>query len=1148
MAMNRSAAAVFVMFLLLTMSMAGLAASPGQNSIQGPSTDILHAKIKEAESDSDLPANEKTQLVELYRRSISNLETHTSNVSAIRKYAASIESATAATDALKKEIARLESAHFKPRPDFDENTSTEQMAQELLKARANLSAVEADTKRLQLELVAQQRRLTDAREELAEANSEQSRESVAEESSLLDPSPAVKKARQWEHQSRILALSSQIKMLDQELLSHNPRVGLLKLQKERREITVDHLKETIGAIEAQLGQRRQADAAQAIALARAAQLKAEGSDPILVSAATENAQISQLLLEYSNAIEKVSADTAGVDKKLKRIEDSFRGVRKKLDVAGMSRALGRILQDQRESLPNRRTIAATLKKKEALISDITLRQLIDEEKLRDLDDIDAYITELLSSDKPPLPGDEVADQALSSEELQRQLKVLLQQRVVLYQETGMLSSTYLQTLSDFEYAQRRLVESVKKYDEFISERLLWVRSAPNPSLESLLSFSGDSRRYFSGSEFRHLGAALLAVNWHLAIVLVVLILVVILMSGRSWLKARLLACNRFLGNPVSDRFSYTLQSLLYTVLLSLPLPLAIGVVGWKLSASPDLTGLPHAVEQALLWLSAHGFMLLLFYQICRPEGLAQRHFGWSTSTTCALRRALMLLLVVFLPLGFFNTLLITIDSSGLEWGIVRLGLIIETLVFAAFFLRILSKKGAVMRSLSSGDKVVLLVRLRWVWLALSVLIPVFLVVLTALGYVFTAGTLLDSFVKSLWVVIVIVLVNQIFVRWLRMTATQLHYQAVQASREKELESKLDANELPPGAQDAYEEPAVDWVLLGRDSLKLVNALTLIVAVIGFFLVWSNILPALAYLDTIQVWNVSRDHGGKAVLDAVTVADIGLTLSLIGVALFLYRNLPSLLELFLLRVMAMSASDRYTAITLTRYLILSVSLFMVAGMLGLKWANFQWLAAALGVGIGFGLQEIVANFISGLIILFERPIRVGDRVTVGEVDGIVTRIRIRATTIQTWARQELLVPNKEFITGTLLNWSLSDQVSRLLIEVGVAYGTDVEEAMAIIARAAEADEKVLDEPAPFVSFEGFGDNTLKLCLRCYLDDMEVRLSTRSRLHTVINKAFNEAGIVIAFPQLDLHIDPDSALNVRLQGQGDGGENSARVNAI
>jgi potassium efflux system protein len=203
------------------------------------------------------------------------------------------------------------------------------------------------------------------------------------------------------------------------------------------------------------------------------------------------------------------------------------------------------------------------------------------------------------------------------------------------------------------------------------------------------------------------------------------------------------------------------------------------------------------------------------------------------------------------------------------------------------------------------------------------------------------------------------------------------------------------------------------------------------------------------------------------------------------------------------------------------------------MFGGSWAQIQWLIAALGVGIGFGLQEIVANFISGLIILFERPIRVGDYVSVGDTSGHVTRIQIRATTIQTRDRKELLVPNKEFITGRLLNWSLSDQVTRILIPVGIAYGSDVDKAMALVTEAAQENPRVLEEPLPFTAFEGFGDNTLNLSLRCFIDSIDYRLPTISQLNQAINQKLNAAGIVIAFPQRDLHLDTTRPLEIHIR---------------
>ena len=184
-------------------------------------------------------------------------------------------------------------------------------------------------------------------------------------------------------------------------------------------------------------------------------------------------------------------------------------------------------------------------------------------------------------------------------------------------------------------------------------------------------------------------------------------------------------------------------------------------------------------------------------------------------------------------------------------------------------------------------------------------------------------------------------------------------------------------------------------------------------------------------------------------------------------------------------------------------------------------------------IGFGLQEIVANFISGLIILFERPVRVGDIVTIGDTTGVVTNIRIRATTIRNWDKQELLVPNKEFITGRLLNWTLTDQQNRLTIPVGVEYGSDTKRALELLTRIADEHERVLKDPAPLISFEAFGDNALTLVLRAYMDSLDGRIGVITELHQRIYDTFNAEGIGIAFPQRDVHLYTKAPLDVRLQ---------------
>jgi potassium efflux system protein len=196
--------------------------------------------------------------------------------------------------------------------------------------------------------------------------------------------------------------------------------------------------------------------------------------------------------------------------------------------------------------------------------------------------------------------------------------------------------------------------------------------------------------------------------------------------------------------------------------------------------------------------------------------------------------------------------------------------------------------------------------------------------------------------------------------------------------------------------------------------------------------------------------------------------------------------------------------------------------MLAATRCVGWSSVQWLVAAVGIGLGFGLQEIFANFVSGLILLFERPIRVGDTVTIGDLSGTVARIRIRATWLIGADRKDIVVPNKEFVTGRLVNWTLTDPVLRVDIPVGVAYGSDVACALALLERVARENPRVMRTPAPQASFQRFGESSLELVLRCFSPDGANEGPIRHELHLAIERLFREQGIEIAFPQRDLHV--------------------------
>jgi potassium efflux system protein len=243
---------------------------------------------------------------------------------------------------------------------------------------------------------------------------------------------------------------------------------------------------------------------------------------------------------------------------------------------------------------------------------------------------------------------------------------------------------------------------------------------------------------------------------------------------------------------------------------------------------------------------------------------------------------------------------------------------------------------------------------------------------------------------------------------------------------------------------------------------------------------------------------------------------------LSLAILASRNIPGLVDALLLGQLGVDSPTRYAISTLTRYLLVAIGILAACNLIGITWNNAQWLVAALGVGLGFGLQEIVANFICGILVLFERPIRVGDVVTLGETTGVVTRIRSRATTVRNWDRQEVIIPNKELITGRIINWTLDDEVNRIILTVGVAYGTDMPRARELLHQIIDKNSNVLKDPRPTVTVEQFADSSVTFFIRAFLGKVDERLETIHQLYTTIHQRFSDEGIEIAFPQRDLHI--------------------------
>jgi small-conductance mechanosensitive channel len=230
---------------------------------------------------------------------------------------------------------------------------------------------------------------------------------------------------------------------------------------------------------------------------------------------------------------------------------------------------------------------------------------------------------------------------------------------------------------------------------------------------------------------------------------------------------------------------------------------------------------------------------------------------------------------------------------------------------------------------------------------------------------------------------------------------------------------------------------------------------------------------------------------------------------------------------------------YAISSAIHYVLLLLGFALAVSAAGFDMSRFALVLGALGVGIGIGLQDVVNNFVCGLILLFERPIQTGDTVQVGEIAGRVTRIGMRSSTVRTWSGSEVIVPNAKLVTDSVVNWTLSDSLRRLDVPVGVAYGTDPDRVCALLIEVAKANRAVLPEPEPLALFLAHGQSSLDFELRAWTAQFDSFAQVRSELTAGVNKALREAGIEIPYPQRDVHLrSVDPAVEQRLRGKGGG----------
>jgi potassium efflux system protein len=774
---------------------------------------------------------------------------------------------------------------------------------------------------------------------------------------------------------------------------------------------------------------------------------------------------------------------------------------------------GTLLRKQRSELPTEKELKLSL---QFYNRNSTRNQLALLKEREDLESIstftpDAYEIILTEKQQSELTKEEFTSLITSTKLLH---KIVIDKRVDLAKEYRELT-----------FLLQKTIKSSKKYSLFIDTRLLWIVSHPTIGKQSFIDEAKSLNILYGPASLTELLTSWKADLYESPIIWVlffVLIIGIFLLRKKLYHWAE--NAHKASARGSCNTFTPTLIGLLYVMILVLPIPLILAFLGWR---TP--TALP--LQAGLYMGSMVCLSLGLMRRMCKPSGFFESNNMVSIGHLKLFRKVIQSLFIILPLVAITATSLTKINSEFTQGRLFNMLLLIIMAVAMNYLL--LPKK----RVISGKNKPGFLSYLAYITF---VIFPLALVVVAASGYFISMLTLKIQLTDTIRVILLILFVSALLKRWLLVTRRRALMSAHQTAITDD-ESALTEQEKKQEIQETVSK-------VSEQSAKLIRIAATVVLVFSLLSIWAKTLPALFVLDDIELWKTSssevsgKTNTGTSLLPmaamtgssdkpsgvsqsntrSISLQDLLVTITVSFLTYLAAVNIPSLLQITIFNHLNLKHGTAFTVTTSIRYIIIIVGIIWAFGSIGVTWDKIQWLAAAITLGIGFGLQEIFANFVAGLILLFERPIRIGDLITVGEINGKVSKIQMRATTILQFNNRELIVPNKEFITGQLVNWTLSDNVIRADIPVGIAYGSDTVLARDLLLQCAEQNKRALDTPEPDAIFSAFGSSSLDFILRVHISSVDDLMPVQSELHFAIDQAYREAGIEIAFPQQDIHI--------------------------
>ncbi|WP_130832099.1 miniconductance mechanosensitive channel MscM [[Erwinia] mediterraneensis] len=914
-------------------------------------------------------------------------------------------------------------------------------------------------------------------------------------------------AQQAARQAENAASKARVDELELAQLSANNRQELARMRAEVHQHKASQLDNYLQELRNQLNNQRQREAE--LALARTEQLAENSGDlpPAIRDQFRVNRELSAALNQQAQRMDLVASQQRLATNQTLQVRQALTTLREQSQWLGASNLLGEALRAQVARLP-----------------EMPKSQQIDNEmaQLR----VQRLHYEGLFARQDELRKEKQANGAPLSSEQNRILDAQLKTQRELLNSLISGIDTLILEITKLKVANTQLQEALTEVKEATHRYLFWTADVSPVSLSFPLDVVHDLYRLLSFDTLSQMGKALAMVFTSQETVFPVLGAMLLLgfsISSRRHYHAFLDRAASKVGKVTLDRFQLTLRTVFWSILLALPLPLLWGALGYGLQHAwpyPFAVAIGHGITDTfpLMW------TLMIGAAFARPHGLFITHFRWPQTRVARAMRYYPLSVGLIVPL---TMLLIAFANQEDRQFSASLGRFCFILICGALSIVTVSLKRAGiplhLDKEGNGDNMVN--RILW---NLMVAIPLIAAFASCIGYLATAQALLARLETSAAIWFLLLVIYHIIRRWMLIQRRRIAFDRARQRRAERLANRArNEDEKEPVLQYAdgveLDEPVIDLDAISAQSLRLVRSILTLIALVSVIVLWSEIHSAFSFLENIRLWDASTTVQGVESLQPITLGSVLIAILVLIITTQLVRHMPALLELALLQHLSLTPGTGYAITTLTKYLLMLIGGLLGFSLIGIEWSKLQWLVAALGVGLGFGLQEIFANFISGLIILFEKPIRIGDTVTIRDLTGSITRINTRATTITDWDRKEIIVPNKAFITEQFVNWSLSDTVTRVVLTIPAPAKVNSEEVTTLLKQAAARCHYVLDTPPPEVYLVDLQQGIQLFELRIHAAEMGHRMPLRHELHQLILRGFEEHGIELPFPPFQVRME-------------------------